>query len=210
MGHCFPALRTVLCLHFPMLGFIPCSLLSFCELWFVCLKFYLCMCVFVSLCVPVHIYVPGEAGDGYQVSFSMGLHLIFWDKVSCWAWSSLIHLGWLVSKPQGSSSLSLGLQEGCAWLFHECGVSHLRPLGCKVSTLYLTASSQQLYPVPRNNSFSSSWIIVSSKFQRVYFFNHGKEPISVLAIRTLNHFWAYLLSSPGFQVMSLRIRDSKK
>lgn len=50
------------------------------------------------------------------------LHLIVWVGVSPWAWSAQIHLGWLTSKPRGSSCVHLpstGITGHCAWLYRS-------------------------------------------------------------------------------------------
>lgn len=62
---------------------------------FVCM-WRLCVWACVCLCMCV-----AAASSGH--CFSLILYLIFWDRVSHWAGSSLFWLGWLVSKPAGSA-----------------------------------------------------------------------------------------------------------
>lgn len=67
---------------------------------------YVFMCMYV--CVSVH-----EAIGQHWMSSLISLHFSFWDIISHFAWSSLIRLIWMVSKPYRSSGLCvpvLGLQ----------------------------------------------------------------------------------------------------
>ena len=72
-------------------------LLCVCELLceYICVHMiicnYVCGCVHLYICVSLYV----ESGCRCQVSPSMTFHLSFWDKVSHWTRSSLIHRGWL-------------------------------------------------------------------------------------------------------------------
>ena len=51
--------------------------------------------VFVYMCVHVHAWM--EFNQSQVSSSSITLHLIFWDSISHWTWSSpLIKIGWIV------------------------------------------------------------------------------------------------------------------
>lgn len=114
------------------------------------LKFFLCVCahVYVRTQVCVHyacVHLNLEAN--IRCPLQSIIFLITWSRVFHWTWSSLIWLGWLASKSQGSSvssSLVLGSQVLPTTMSH--------PHVCTESTL-----PSESFPQPiKTHSFKSA------------------------------------------------------
>lgn len=92
---------------------------------------WVCTCVPVGGCLRVIKLVHALAGarSQYWVSYTTTLHLIVWDRVSYWMWSSPFWLTWLVCKPLWTAYLSVssGLEsQVCTRVpgfLHTCGKS---------------------------------------------------------------------------------------
>lgn len=59
------------------------------------------LCVFVCTCVRIHMKARGQ----HQMSSTITLRLVFYDKIFPWTHSSSIQIDWLTNELQGSSRL---------------------------------------------------------------------------------------------------------
>lgn len=63
--------------------------------------------VYTFVCVCTHLHVCRHIEVNVRMPSSIVLHLIFWNRVSSWAWNSLIPLAWISSGPLGVSCLHI-------------------------------------------------------------------------------------------------------
>jgi hypothetical protein len=90
---------------------------------------WVCMCACVCVCVQKHVHADActhaclcSSKRSTLGAFFGCPPVWFWDRVSHWAWSSLVWLAGLTSKPLGSSCLCFpraGILAACshAWIF---------------------------------------------------------------------------------------------
>lgn len=127
---------------------------------FVCVSVYACLCshtcMHVHICgicmcmgVLTHVSVYGDQQlmSGYLLQFLS--HLNLWDRFSHWTCSWPFCLGWLVSKPRGSScvcSLVLGL--------HACLPCPTFPWVLRIQTVFFTFTQKHFTSWANSRDFS--------------------------------------------------------
>lgn len=122
---------------------------------------YMYTCSQCVHCVHRHAH---ETRGQYGTSSLITLHLISWDRVCHWAWSSQVCLAWLNSELQGSACLWLCNSEVVdtyhhAWLLHH-------PRGWTLRSLCHSAStSLSHFPGP---VFDRPFEIVTNVVYKVY------------------------------------------
>lgn len=90
----------------------------------------MCTCPWVWMHSCLSVYVYAELKGKCEISSSIALHLIFWDKLSHSIWSSLFSLAWLSREPSGSICLYLPVRDDhldagdLNWGPHVCEASH--------------------------------------------------------------------------------------
>lgn len=107
-------------------------------------KYLLCVYMFLVVFVPACRYsYRYMAYVRKPVLFFCSPHLIFWDKITHWIWSSLIQPDWLASKAQGDIFLSI-------WRAGTTGTDHCAGLLCEFKGSELNVSCLKTSILPKD------------------------------------------------------------